>query len=208
MSTRANVLIVDDEPLIRQTLAEFLAQERFAVMACGSGEEALGKAAEIRVDIALCDVQLPGIDGIELLNRLLQINPETFVVLITAYATVENAVEAFHRGAHDYLMKPIILDEVLEKIMRLLRTRELYRENQWLRRELSREYDPDQIIGSSPAMHRVREMIRKVAPSRSTVLITGESGTGKELVARGIHELMIAKDAQAWLRRPRLDSWR
>jgi DNA-binding NtrC family response regulator len=197
MSSRANVLVVDDELLIRQTLAEFLAQEGFAVTTRGSGEEALARAAEVRIDIALCDVQLPGIDGIELLTRLLQINPETFVVLITAYATVENAVEAFHRGAHDYLMKPIILDEVLGKITRLLRTRDLYRENQWLRRELSREYDPDQIIGESPAMHRVREMIRKVAPARSTVLITGESGTGKELVARGIHELMIAKDARS-----------
>ena len=193
---RAHILVVDDEPLIRQTLAEFLTQEGFAVTACGSGEIALEKAAENRFDIALCDVQLPGIDGIELLNRLLQINPETFVVLITAYATVENAVEAFQRGAHDYFMKPVILDEVLAKIKRLLNTRELYRENQWLRRELSREYDPDQIIGVSPAMQRVREMIRKVASSRSTVLITGESGTGKELVARGIHELMIAGDSK------------
>jgi DNA-binding NtrC family response regulator len=193
---RANVLIVDDELLIRQTLDEFLTQEGFAVTTCGSGEEAMQRAAETRFEVALCDVQLPGIDGIELLNRLLQINPETFVILITAYATVENAVEAFQRGAHDYFMKPIILDEVLAKINRLLTTRELYRENQWLRRELSREYDPNQIIGVSPAMRRVREMIHKIAPSRSTVLITGESGTGKELVARGIHELMIAGDSR------------
>ncbi len=195
---RARILVVDDEPLIRDTLAEFLTQEGFGVTACASGEDAIARAAESRFDIALCDVQLPGIDGIELLTRLLQLNPETFVVLITAYATVENAVEAFQRGAHDYLMKPIILDEVLGKIVRLLTTRELHRENQWLRRELSREYDPDQIVGVSPAMSRVREFIRKVAPTRSTVLITGESGTGKELVARGIHQLTVA----SWTKSP------
>src|SRR5262245_53936501 len=187
-SPKASILVVDDEPLIRDTLAEYLTQEGFTVTTKASGEAALRAAAEARFDVALCDVQLPGIDGIELLDRVLKLNPETFVVLITAYATVENAVEAFHRGAHDYLMKPIILDEVLGKVNRLLATRELQRENQWLRRELGRDYHPDQIIGVSPAMYRVRELVRKVAPTRSTVLITGESGTGKELVARGIHE--------------------
>src|SRR5438034_4862762 len=179
---RASVLVVDDEPLIRDTLAEYLTQEGFAVRACASGEDALRAAAEGKFDIALCDVHLPGIDGIELLERLLQLNPEIFVVLITAYATVENAVEAFHRGAHDYLMKPIILDEVLGKLRRMLAARDLHRENQWLRRELSREFDPSQIIGHSPGLRRVQEMIRKVAPTRSIVLLTGESGTGKELV--------------------------
>src|SRR5258708_953608 len=158
---RASLLVVDDEPLIRQTLAEFLTQEGFAATACASGEEALRAAGGNRFDVALCDVQLPGIDGIELLDRLLRLNPEMFVVLITAYATVENAVEAFQRGAHDYLMKPIILDEVSGKLRRLLAARELYRENQWLRRELSREFDPEQIVAQSPAMRRILEMIRK-----------------------------------------------
>src|SRR5438034_11216839 len=127
-----NVLIVDDEPLIRETLAEYLAQEGFAVTASANGESALALAADQRFDVALCDVQLPGIDGIELLDRLLRLNPEMFVVLITAYATVENAVEAFQRGAHDYLMKPIILDEVLGKLKRMLAARDLLRENRWL----------------------------------------------------------------------------
>src|SRR4051794_18877683 len=98
---KANILVVDDELLIRDTLAEYLIQEGFAVVARASGEEAVRAAAESRFDVALCDVQLPGIDGIELLDRLLKLNPEIFVVLITAYATVENAVEAFQRGAHD-----------------------------------------------------------------------------------------------------------
>jgi DNA-binding NtrC family response regulator len=183
----ANVLVVDDEPLIRETLAEFLSQEGFTVVACASGEEALEHAAGRPFHIALCDVQLPGMDGLELLERLQCLSPDTFILLITAYATVENAVEAFQRGAHDYLMKPILLDEVLGKIRRLLAHRKLYMENQWLRRELNRAQPDEQIVGSSPAMTQVFEMVRKVAPTRSTVLIVGESGTGKELVARAIH---------------------
>src|SRR5262249_15576622 len=106
-----SVLVVDDEPLIRETLAEYLAHECLSVTAFAGGEEAAALATERRFDVALCDVQLPGIDGIELLKRLVKINPGTFVLLITAYATVESAVEAFQRGAHDYLMKPILLEE-------------------------------------------------------------------------------------------------
>jgi DNA-binding NtrC family response regulator len=196
-ASKASILVVDDEPLIRETLAEYLTQEGFAVTARASGEEALRAAAEARFDVALCDVQLPGIDGIELLDRLLKLNPETFVVLITAYATVENAVEAFQRGAHDYLMKPIILDEVLGKLKRMLAARDMYRENQWLRRELSRTTDAGEIVGSSAAMRRVHEQIRKVAPTRSLILLTGESGTGKELIARAIHQQAMAAAPQA-----------
>ncbi len=182
------VLVVDDEELIRDTLAEYLTGEGLAVTACASGEEALERAARQRFDVALCDVQLPGIDGLTLLDQLQRLSPETFVLLITAYATVENAVEAFQRGAHDYLMKPILLDEVLAKLRRLEAHRALALENHWLRRELNRARPAEQIVGSSAAMASVFEMVRKVAPTRSTVLIVGESGTGKELVARAIHD--------------------
>jgi DNA-binding NtrC family response regulator len=181
------ILVIDDEPLIRETLAEYLIQEGFEVVTCASGDEALEAASRRHFAVALCDMQLPGIDGLEVLSRLQRISPDTFVLLITAYATVENAVQAFQRGAHDYLMKPILLDEVLAKIRRLLAQRDLYLENQWLRRELNRAFNVDEIVGDSPAMKRVFEVVRKVAPTRSTVLITGESGTGKELVARAIH---------------------
>jgi DNA-binding NtrC family response regulator len=194
--TTARVLVIDDEPLIRDTLAEYLAQQGFTVDGAGSGEEALERAAGVRYDVALCDVQLPGIDGIETLERLLKISPQTFVLLITAYATVENAVEAFQRGAHDYLMKPILLDEVLGKVRRLLAYRDLYQENQDLRRELNRRHDGERIVGSSAAMQRVFELVRKVAPTRSTVLIAGESGTGKELIARAIHRQGADPDAR------------
>jgi DNA-binding NtrC family response regulator len=182
-----HVLIVDDEPLIRETLAEYLSQEGFAVTVCADGERALAQAAEHGFDVALCDVQLPGIDGIELLDRLLKMSPQTLVLLITAYATVENAIQAFQRGACDYLMKPIVLDEVLSKIRRLLDYRELFQENQWLRRELNRAYNVEHMVGRSAAMQTVLAMVRKVAPTRSTVLLVGESGTGKELIARAIH---------------------
>jgi DNA-binding NtrC family response regulator len=185
----AHVLIVDDEALIRETLAEYLTQEGFHVSTCASGDEALALAGERRVDVALCDVQLPGMDGLELLRGLLSINPQTFVLLITAYATVENAVQAFQLGAHDYLMKPILLDEVLNKLRRLLSYRDLCRENQQLRREINRYYDPEHIVGRSRGMQNVLDLVRKVGPTRSTVLLSGESGTGKELVARAIHRL-------------------
>jgi DNA-binding NtrC family response regulator len=185
--TAASILIVDDEQLIRDTLAEYLTQEGFDVVCCSTGEDALALVEKRRFDVALCDVQLPGMDGMELLESLLKISPQTFVLLITAYATVENAVEAFQRGAYDYLMKPILLDEVLGKIHRFLEYRDLYLENQALRRELNRAFDFDRIVGKSAALGRVFEMIRKVAPTRSTVLLVGESGTGKELFARALH---------------------
>jgi DNA-binding NtrC family response regulator len=192
----AHILVVDDEPIIRDSLAEFLEQEGFAVSACGSAEDGLRVAAERQADVALCDVQLPGIDGLQLLDRLLKLSPGTFVLLITAYGTVESAVQAFQRGAHDYLMKPIILAEVLGKIRRLLAYRDLALENQWLRRELNRAFEPEPIIGNSPAMQRVFEIVRKVAPTRSTVLLAGESGTGKELIARAIHRQGLNPDAR------------
>src|SRR5262249_51416158 len=139
----ARILVVDDEPLIREALEEYLTQEGYRVSTCATGEQALEQAAQHFFEVALCDVQLPGLDGIETLERLLQISPQTFVLLVTAYATVENAIEAFQRGAHDYLMKPIVLDEVTAKLRRILEYRTVVQENAWLRRELHRDYDFD-----------------------------------------------------------------
>jgi DNA-binding NtrC family response regulator len=190
----ASVLVVDDEPIIRDTLAEFLQQEGFTVESCGTGEAALALAGSKSFDVALCDINLPGIDGMDVLQRLLQLNPETFVLLITAYATVETAVEAFQKGAQDYLMKPILLPEVSRKIRRLLEQRDVRLENQWLRRELHRQADtnPEMVLGRSPAMKQVMDLARKVAPTPSTILILGESGTGKELLARALHRIAQA----------------
>jgi DNA-binding NtrC family response regulator len=182
------LLIVDDEPLIRDTLSEYLEQEGFSVTVCASGREAIDRAGETFFEVILCDVQLPDFHGLELLDWLLRLSPTSSVLLITAYATVENAILAFQRGAHDYLMKPLLLDEVLIKIRRLLEQRDMALENQSLRRELNRSHDEDRIVGRSPAMQRVFDMVRRVARTRSTVLLTGESGTGKELIARAIHD--------------------
>ncbi|MGF1583229.1 MAG: sigma-54-dependent transcriptional regulator [Gemmataceae bacterium] len=186
-TAKASVLIVDDEKLIRETLSEYLTDEGFAVTTSGTGEDALRMAGEQEFDAALVDLQLPGMDGLELLEKLLQVSPETCVISITAYGTVETAVAAFQRGAHDYLMKPILLEEVLSKLNRLLEYRNLANENQWLRRELHRAQGGGDLIGSTPGMLGMLEMVKKVAPTRSTVLLIGESGTGKELVARAIH---------------------
>src|SRR5262249_52265139 len=158
-------LVVDDEPVIRQTLAEYLGQEGFQVVVCSDGKKALALAGEKHFDAVLCDVQLPGLDGIEVLERLSKLDPQTAVILITAYGTIENAIEAFHQGAQDYLLKPLVLDEVGEKIRRLLALGELKLENQWLRRELNRDYDPEHMIGRSHSMLVIRDLIRKVAPT-------------------------------------------
>lgn len=192
---RGRVLIVDDENVIAVTLQEFLQQEDFEVAIATDGPSALTAAERFEPDLAICDIQLPGMDGLDLLDRLLQVQPDTLVMMITAYATVETAVAAFQRGAQDYLMKPILFDELLAKIDRLLKMRRLSLENQALRRQLHLPAGLETLVGQSAVMQAVKMLIRKVAPSRSNILITGESGTGKELAARSLHELGPAPES-------------
>ncbi|HEV3164302.1 MAG TPA: sigma-54 dependent transcriptional regulator [Isosphaeraceae bacterium] len=195
LNERGRILIVDDEDVIATTLQEFLQGEGYEVGVAADAPSALALVERLEPDVALCDVQLPGLDGLELLDRLLQVRPETLVLMITAYATVENAVAAFRRGAQDYLMKPVIFDELLAKIERLMGFRRLWRENLALRRQLHMEVGPETLVGQSLAMQAVKTLIRKVGPARSNVLIAGESGTGKELVARALHALGPDPDA-------------
>lgn len=193
--TPGRVLIVDDEEVIASTLREFLQGEGYEVATARDLSSALAQVEALEPEIVLCDVQLPGADGITVLNRVLQIRPETLFIMITAYATVENAVAAFQRGAHDYLMKPVLFEDLLAKLARLIRFRRLLQENQALRRELHTRGDIDSLVGQSPPIQAVKSLIRKVGPTRTTVLITGESGTGKELVARALHALGPGSDS-------------
>ena len=150
--SRGRVLIVDDEDVIASTLKEFLQSESYDVATAPNMPIALGLIESFEPDVVLCDVQLPGGDGLTLLNRSLQVRPETLFIMITAYATVENAVAAFQRGAHDYLMKPVMFDELLAKIDRLMKYRRLLLENQALRRQFHAHEDLETLVGRSQAL--------------------------------------------------------
>jgi len=182
-----SVLIVEDEEIIRTSLKEFLSEEGYDVVAAANIAAAVQAIRSRDFHVAICDVQLPDGDGVALLRKLLQFNPEISGLVITAYATVENAVEAFKAGATDYLVKPVIFDDLANKLQRLFQYRELYQENQALRRELARRDDGEEIVGSSKAIHEVQDAIRKVAVTNANVLLVGESGTGKQLFARTVH---------------------
>lgn len=189
MLKRTNsILIVEDEDIIRSSLREFLVDEGYQVGVASSVVTGMLQAKKQDFDVAICDVQLPDGDGLDLLRRLQQLNPSLSGLIITAYATVENAVEAFKSGAFDYLVKPVIFDDLANKLRRLFEYRELYLENQALRRELSRRDNRDEIVGSSKAIRQVQDAIRKVAVTNATLLLVGESGTGKELFARTAHQ--------------------
>ncbi len=182
-----HVLVVEDEEIIRTTLSEFLSSEGYAVSVAGNVADAVRLAEANKFDVFICDVQLPDGDGVELMRRLLQMKPNAFGLVITAYATVENAVEAFTSGAFDYLVKPVIFEDLQHKLENLFRYRDLHRENLGLRQELARRDDFDQIIGSSRSILDLQQTIRKIAATNSNVLLVGESGTGKELFARAVH---------------------
>jgi len=189
-----HVLIVEDEQIIRNTLCEFLAGEGYSVATAGNVNEALSLVRERDFQVAVCDVQLPDGDGIALLRSIHKINPATFILIITAYATVENAVDAFKAGAFDYLVKPVIFEDLENKLRRVFQYRALYLENQQLRRELAQPQRFDQIVGSSKPLQELQQQIAKVALTHSNVLLIGETGTGKELFARAIHSAGPKRD--------------
>ncbi|MGV2333551.1 MAG UNVERIFIED_CONTAM: sigma 54-interacting transcriptional regulator [Planctomycetaceae bacterium] len=149
--------------------------------------EAIRTAQERDFDVGICDIQLPDGDGVRVLRQLHRINPAMFVMIISAYATVENAVEAFTAGAFDYLVKPVRFEELVKRMQRLFKFQDLFRENQRLRKDLARSAGFDQVVGSSTIVQDLLKTIRKVAATNSNVLLVGETGTGKELFAREIH---------------------
>jgi len=183
------ILLADDETTFRETFAKVLEEEGFSVTAVGNGRDAIDALTRRPYELAILDIQMPGCDGIRVLRETATVRPETRAIMVTAYGSVEMAVEAIKLGACDYVMKPVRFDEMLTRIQQQLRYLELEAENQELREELNGRFDISQIMGETLVMKQVFETVRKVAPTRSNVLITGESGTGKELVARAVHSL-------------------
>ncbi|MFZ5981834.1 MAG: sigma-54-dependent transcriptional regulator [Candidatus Zixiibacteriota bacterium] len=182
------LLIVDDEPGQRELLAGYLTKKNFQVTAAGSAEEALAIYRQLFSPIALVDMKMPGMNGLDLLSRLREINPFIQVIVLTAFGSVESAVSAMRAGAYDYLTKPVEdLDELLLKLEKAAAANRLVIDNQVMSRRLDEFFPSSEIIGDSPAIREIKKMISLVAPRDATVLITGPSGTGKELVARAIH---------------------
>lgn len=188
------ILIVDDEEPQRNTLTGFLKKQGYAVETADSGITALALASQKHFELALVDLKMPEMDGIELLEKLKEQNPDTQVIMMTAYKTVESAVEAMQKGAYHYISKPINLDELKLDIKKALNNQRIIIENRYMKEELEQQYKDLKIVGESKAITDVLSTVARVAPTDSTVLIRGESGTGKELVARAIHALSQRKD--------------
>lgn len=181
------VLIVDDEQSMRDMLAIALRGEGFEVIAAENGEAAQAEIEAHPVDIVVSDIRMPGLDGLELLSQTREISPDTEVILITAHASTDSAIEALRLGAYDYITKPFDVEELKNTVAHALERQELQRDNVFLRSELTERHRFDNLVGRSPAMRRVFDLIQRVKDSTTTVLISGESGTGKELVARALH---------------------
>ena len=187
MTTKTTVLVVDDDPAAYRLLREVLAQEGYQVETAASGREALEKAGITLFDVVLSDVRIPDLDGVEVLRGLKQLSPETVVIMMTAFGSIETAIETIKEGAYDYISKPFKLDDVKLTVRRALDHKHLLKENRQLRRALKVQHRLENIVGRSAAMLEVYKVVARVASSTSTVLIRGESGTGKELIARAIH---------------------
>jgi DNA-binding NtrC family response regulator len=181
------ILVADDEAGVRESLAEVLRDAGYSVTTAVDGTAALRALDDTDFAVVITDLRMPGADGLQVLHKLRQLAPQTVPLVMTAHGSVESAVEALRAGAADYILKPVVFDDVLAKVARVLDHRQLAWQTQMLRREVERQYDFDHLVGKSAAMQEVFHLIRKVAPTSTTVLITGESGTGKEVVARAIH---------------------
>jgi len=188
MARSGRILVVDDEANARTALAELLRDEQFDVETAGDAFKALGKLEAFAPHIVITDLKMPGMDGIELVTKLRAMDDPPAVIVMTAFGAVDTAINAMRAGAEEYLTKPLNFDELVVVVNKVLANHEMRRETAQLRKRVRDRVAPGNMVGSSPPMQRVFEIVDQVAPSRATVLITGESGTGKELVANAIHQ--------------------
>ena len=184
---KARILIVDDERSTLDAMCRFL-RRRFEVTGAGDGAEAVKLISGNDYELILTDLRMPGTDGMKVLEASLAKNPQPLCIILSAYGTVENAVEAVKRGAFDFVMKPVNLEQLSLILDRALATRKLQSENRELKEKLSQEKKSSNIIAKSSVMQSIMELVKQVAPSRATVLLTGESGTGKEVIAKALHD--------------------
>jgi len=189
MTKKARILVVDDEAAMREALKDWLMEDGYVVGLAESGQDALAMAVEKSWDVILLDLKMPGMDGVETLKRLKgeKVSTDAEILMMTAYASIDTAVQAMKEGAFDYLVKPFDPQEVEMQIKKIVTHKELVLENILLRQKLEERSEYDEIIGKSDAMQEIYDLISRVAPTDSTVLITGESGTGNELIAQAIH---------------------
>ena len=183
----ARILIVDDEAVVRESLADWFRDEGYEVDTAESAKIALEKLARESWDVFLLDIRMPGIDGLELQRKLKEAHPDATVIIMTAYASVESAVEAMKQGAYDYIIKPFNPDDLQQTIKKAIEHKQLVSENKQLRTKIDELNLLHEIVGTSAATRRLLEQVAMVSASDTTVLIRGESGTGKELIARAIH---------------------
>ncbi|MFB3068837.1 MAG: sigma-54-dependent transcriptional regulator, partial [Acidobacteriota bacterium] len=187
MSNQPFILVVDDEEIMREVITTLLEEEGYRVTSAATGEEGIEKVKEDACDLVFLDLMLPSMSGLEALEEMILIDPDIVVVMISAYASIETAVEATKSGAFDFITKPFKNEELLLVVKNGLKKRSLEIENRQLKKTLKERASFKNIVGKSEPMQQVFDLITQVAPRRSTVLIAGESGTGKELVARAIH---------------------
>jgi DNA-binding NtrC family response regulator len=181
------ILIVEDEPTLRESLKRVFLRESYEVETAAQAEAALHHFEEGAYDLIITDILLPGMDGIEFLQSVKKQAPDQIVIIMTAYASIETAVGALRAGAHDYILKPIIHDEIKRIVRIALNERSLRAENLLLKKQIDERYDFENILGQSPAIQALIDQVKKIADSRSNVLVLGETGTGKELFTRAIH---------------------
>ncbi len=188
MTQPANILIVDDEQHIRKIMSIMLGKRGYQCRTASSGQEALELMAQESFDAVFTDMKMPGLDGLELLSRIKKDNPEQVVIMVTAFASMDTAIQAMKAGAYDYVAKPFKEEEIVLILEKALERGRLLDENRLLKKQMRERFDVSTFLGQSPAMNKVFDIIAKVADTKTTVLICGESGTGKELAARSIHQ--------------------